>query len=858
MENTRGVMMEYVNPLHTITCKDLFSGGGKGCNLGEMINAGLPVPDGFVVLTSAYHDFVKKNNLQKEIDSIVKDIRADDVTALQNAFETINDLFDTCPIPEEITSEIVSLYNQLKGAVVVRSSAAAEDLPGTSFAGQYSTYLNVQGADNVLKAVKRCWASLWNARAVSYRLKQGIPLDVPFAVIVQHFIDGEKSGIVFTANPVNGRRDQVMINASWGLGESIVSGTVSPDQWVVDKAGIVETTISHKEVMTVPKREGVNQVAIPDNLQKKPVLTEKDIETLYKLAQKTEMYFENPQDIEWVYKDRFYLVQTRPITSLFPLPERTHEKGLRVYFGAMIAGQGIVEPLTPMGLETFRLLYSAFFDMAGRSRTPQYPDFVKIVAGRFYIDLTDFLGILKMSRGFDALDPVTGEMLNHFLEENKDKIVKKRLFPLPFKLPLQPLLLIPSFMWSTLHTAVHYEKAGKKVIAAAENEVNRLQEAARTVQGIDERLLFIKKGCVPVMELILYESIPIFIGLGALKMAETLIKSWLNDIDIEPVRRSLPYNPTTEMSIALLEISQQFKEQNSEPSPDHPLVHNFLEKFGHRAALEIDMGVPRWEEDPSYVIDILTLYLKGDPLQKIEKFYNGAHTAEQTINDIVLKVREKKSVVHAWIIKELLCCYRELGGLRERPKFDFVRSLRIFRSVLKDVGKELVLQERLDTADDIFFVTVADIESGGDLKSVAAHNKREYMRDVNRVYVPRVMTSTGEVLYRGEESKGALTGVPVSPGVYEGVVRIIHRPKGAHIEQGEILVTRSTDPGWTPLFIHAGALIMEMGGPISHGSIVAREYGIPAVANVAGATTRLETGQRIRVNGSSGEIVVLD
>jgi pyruvate,water dikinase len=620
----------------------------------------------------------------------------------------------------------------------------------------------------------------------------------------------------------------------------------------------VETTISHKKVMTVSKKEGVNHVAIPDNLQKKPVLTEKDIVTLVELAQKTENHFENPQDIEWVLKDTFYLVQTRPITSLFPLPQPEPEQGLHVYVSLNIVDQGVIEPLTPMGLEGFRLLWYGLSVMLWGSRASKYPDLIKIAAGQLYCDITDFLGIMKLSRGFDATDPVTGEVLNRFLEENKDIIVKKGWLTLLSKIPLRPLLLVPPLVWSTLYTAVHYEEAGKKVIAAVEKEMKRLQETARTLQGIDDRLLFIEKECVPIIKLILYGCVPLVVGLGALKMAEDLIKAWLDDTDIEPVRRSLPYNPTTEMSIALLEISQQFKEQNIEPSPDHPLVHNFLKKFGHRAVLEIDIGLPRWEEDPSYVIDILTLYMKGDPLQKIEKFYNGAHIAEQTINDIVFTVRQKKSVVHAWIIKELLCRYRELAGLRERPKFDFVRSLRIIRSVLKDVGKELVLQGRLDTAEDIFFVTIADIESGGDLRPVAAHNKREYTRDLNRVFVPRVMTSTGEVLYRGDESKGALRGVPVSPGVYEGEVRIIHHPKDAHIEQGEILVTRSTDPGWTPLFIHAGALIMETGGPISHGSIVAREYGIPAVVNVAGATTRLETGQRIRVNGSSGEIVVLD
>lgn len=856
-------MNVYVKSLQEITHKEFSSAGGKGANLGEMIQAELPVPPGFVVLTSAYREFVQANDLQKEIDAITDSLYADDIASLQKASHTIAELFEQKSIPDTIGSEIILLYSQLEGPVAVRSSATAEDLPGTSFAGQYNTYLNVTGPDEVCQAVKRCWASLWNARAVSYRLTQGIPLDIGFAVIVQQFIDGEKAGIVFTANPVNGRRDQIVINASWGLGESIVSGNVSPDQWVVQKSGpIVETTISKKEVMTVRHKRGTSTVETPKELQDTPVLTQEDIVTLSRLAQKTESYFGSPQDIEWVFNEKkFFLVQTRPITSLFPLPqpEPEPEKGLRIYLSLNFAGQGMTEPLTPMGVEAFRLLYYGFSVIVWGPRALKYPDWVKASAGRVYLDLTNLLGTKigdTFVRVIAGKDPVTEQALNQFLERNKDQIKKGRL-----KIPLRLVLLAPRLMGMIVYAMVRPEKVRKKMIAAAEKEIHHLEQAASTLQGVNDRLRFIEDASIDVMKMMVHQSTAFSAGFVALRRAETLIDTWLGDTTVlDPVRQSLPYNPTTEMSMALLQIAQKFKEEGMSPSEDIPAVKEFLKRFGHRAVLEIDMGLPRWKEDPSYVIDILTLYMEGDPSDKIKKFYEGAVKAEEAIQDIASRIRQRKSVVHAWIVTHLLRCFREMGGLRERPKFDLVRSFSIFRDILQDAGRELASQGRLDDTNDIFFVSYADIESGGDLRPVVARNREEYYREVTRKVVPRLMTSTGESMYAVSEQPGAdtLVGIPVSPGVYEGKVRIIHHPKGAHLEPGEVLVTRSTDPAWTPLFIHAGALIMETGGPISHGSIVAREYGIPAVANVAGATTRLETGQHIRVNGVSGEVVLLD
>ncbi len=857
-------MTAYVKSLQDITWKDFSSAGGKGTNLGEMIQAGLPVPSGFVVLTDAYHDFVEANNLQKEIDRITNNLRADDMVALQEASEAIYGLFEQGTIPDRIISEITSMYEQLGAkTVAVRSSATAEDLPGVSFAGQYNTYLNVSGPDEVLQAVKQCWASLWNARAVSYRLKQDISHDIAFAVIVQQLVEGEKAGILFTANPISGRRDQVVINASWGLGEAIVSGQVSPDQWVVKKSGaITETHIAQKEVMTVRTEGGTSTVETPDDLQKKPVLTQEDIAVLNDLAQKTESYFKAPQDIEWVCdQGTCYLVQTRPITSLFPLPqpEPDPEKGLRVYLSLNFAGQGITEPLTPMGVEAFRLLYYGFSVIMWGSNARKYPDWVKSAAGRVFIDLTNLLGTKigdTFVRAIAGKDPLTEKALDQFMEKNKGQIKKGKL-----KIPFRLILLGLRLTGMILKAFVDPERTRKKMIAAAEEKIHQLEQAATTLQGVDDRLRFIEDASYDMMLMMVDQSMVFSAGFIALERAEQLLKKWLEDMNVlDAVRQSLPYNPTTEMSMALLEISQKFKTQGVSPSVGNPDVAHFLRKYGHRAVLEIDMGLPRWKEDPSYVIDILNLYMEGDPSKKIEKFSQGAVNAEKALEEIVTQVRERKSRVHARIINYLLRCYREMGGLRERPKFDLVRSFSIFRDVLQDVGKELVLQGRLDDVNDIFFVTFADIESGDDLRPIAAKNKEEYHREVDRKVVPRLMTSVGESIYAAYEEPGdkTLVGIPVSPGEYEGTVRIIHHPKGAQLEPGEVLVTRSTDPAWTPLFINAGALVMETGGPMSHGSIVAREYGIPAVANVPGATTRLETGQRIRVNGVSGEVAILD
>ncbi|MBN1955852.1 MAG: pyruvate, phosphate dikinase [Anaerolineae bacterium] len=851
-----------------IGAADLATAGGKGASLGALLQAGLPVPPGFVVLTSAYHEFVAANGLQGAIARRIAHLTPDATEALEEAARQIGRLFAQASISDAVAAEMAAMYRQLGGGpVAVRSSATAEDLPGLSFAGQYTTTLNVTGAVALCQAVRSCWASLWNARAISYRMQHDVTPDgLALAVIVQQLVAGDKAGILFTANPLNGRRDQLLINASWGLGEAIVGGEVSPDQWVVDKASgrTVESRIARKSVMTVLRETGTQTMAVPEDLQQTPVLNDDELAQVVVLARQVESHAGAPQDVEWVWRaGQCYLVQSRPITSLFPLPEPLPDPsaGLRIHLCLNMVFQSITEPLTPMGLEFFRLLYAGLAAAATGRRTP-YPAWARRAAGRMYLDVTS---LLRDARRWPALvgaisrkDPIAGQALHRFLEANAAAIGGGRPARLPWRLVLH---ILPGLICRVGYGVLSPTGARSRLITLGDRAIARLERHAAGLTDMASRLRFVEEEAGRSFWTAIHQVAYCGAGLRGTEIAVALVERWLGDGTVlHPALQALPDNPTTEMGLALLEAAQALQEKTA-PGPDDPAVQDILQRFGHRAVQEIDMGVPRWREDPTYLLEVLAAYMaQGHPGDKVREFRDAAARAEASVADVVARVRRGKGPAHAWLLGRLLRRVRVLAGLRERPKFDLVRALAVLRCVLHDVGRELAAQGRLQRAADVFFVTFADIEAEDDLRAIAAANRAQHERELARTAVPRIIASTGACLYGAQEAAGesVLAGVPVSPGVYEGQARIVHRPQGSQLQPGEILVTHSTDPGWTPLFLHAGAVVMESGGPISHGAIVAREYGIPAVASVEAATTRLRTGQRLRVNGESGEVVCLD
>jgi len=881
--------LPYIRPLEEIGPADLRMAGGKAVSLGQMLRAELPVPPGFVLLTSGYAEFLQSNRLAPKILSLLerlntgnqpgslsasagdREVKSYD-SLLEEIAEAIRELFAQGSIPATMAEELAQAYRGLgEGRVAVRSSATAEDLPGASFAGQHESYLNVVSWAGLLDAVKNCWASLWTPRALSYRRRQGFgQAEVALAVVVQRLVDAEAAGVLFTANPVTGRRNQMTIDAVWGLGEALVGGRVTPDHWVVDSssAQVLETKIARKELRTVNEAEGTTLAPVPQEKQMQPVLTEAQIAELVALGRQVQDYFGSPQDIEWAWTPetggRFYLVQSRPITSLFPLPVPPPPPGagLRVY----ICGnnlQGIAEPLTPMGISVFRLVANGVARMFGYRLPPgQAPAIFTVAAGRIFIDATEaFRSELGRKLVFGVgnfVDRPTGLALQDLAQREPRLSIKRKTLPIK-----PPALLVARIMFRFLFAALFPNQARKLILSAVEKRFTATRRRADVCQNMEDRRRFVEKEVPDFFPFVVQMMAPL-IGPGILlsrSLVPAKVKKWLGDAaSVEPLLRSLPHNPTTEMDLALWQISRQLLKEGVAPSPQHPAIRAFLEKYGHRGIREIDVGMPRWRDDPAPIIKVLETYLThGNEADPEAQFDAGNRAAQAAAADLVRQVRRRKGLLRAWLLQEMISRLRALGGTREYPKFMAVRFFALFRDVLLKIGEDLVRAGRLDQAEDIFFLEFTDLDLPGDLRPIVQRRRADYERELGRREIPKVITSEGETIYAvSQQVPGALIGMPVSAGVYEGRVKIIFDPRGARLEPGEILVAPGTDPAWTPLFFSAGALVMEIGGVMSHGSIVAREYGIPAVVGVVGATRLLRNGQKVRVDGTTGLVVPLE
>ncbi len=860
--------------LEAISSADLPLAGGKGASLGAMLGAGLPVPEGFAVLTQAYRDFVAHNKFDEPVRHLVEDVPADDPDALARAAQALKDQFLAGAIPPHVSNAIAAAYDKIgAGLVVVRSSATAEDLPGASFAGQHDSFLNIEGPEAVAEAVRGCWASLWNPRAVSYRKRVGLDtINIGIAVVVQRMIDAERSGVLFTANPLDHRRDRMLLSASWGLGEAVVGGDVSPDNWVLDASGkVLSHHLSDKEIITVREGKGTVNRPMPEDKRRAVSLSEAEVTELARLSAKAQAYFDSPQDLEWAIEGgRIYLVQSRPITSLFPLPEPqpAPEDGLRFYMCFNVTAQQMLEPFTPAGLDWWRAICGGFAH-AATGRPERDLPWLKEGAGRMFADITELLRKPgRWAQVADALsekDPITGQAMLAFRDREGHRITGRK-GGIGFWWRLGPLFA--RLGWRGLIASLNPEKARLRVLAETDAAIRQIEKEAQGLSTMRARVDFIRdvlgrRGAI-IWIIPVAVMNPGLMAEGALKHK---VRDWLGDESLlTPVQRTLPHNITTEMGLTLWRLARKFSAEGIEPRADHPDVKAFLERFGHRALWEIDPGIARWSEDPTYVLELIRSYMDApEDADQEAQFARQKAEAETAMADLVARVRAAKGGLRARFFAWQLRCYRELAGLREQPKYEGARMIALARRIWLEAGAELVAKDALDAPEDVLFLRLDDllgfeVGQAGDLRAKSAEARAEYEREKTRRAVPRIMSSDGEAIFgvQAEESEGVLVGLPVSAGTHEGRVRVIEHPSGAKLERGEVLVCRGTDPGWTPLFLQAGALVMETGGAVSHGSIVAREYGLPAVAGVADATSRLTDGQRVRVDGQSGQVVILD
>lgn len=861
--------MELIRPLDSLDRQDLQIAGGKGANLGAMRRAGLPVPPGFVVLTHAYRRFVAESGAWPRIEGLIGTIDAARQESVEHASVRIRALFAEACIPADLAEAIRAAYAELgAGAVAVRSSATAEDLPDASFAGQQETFLNVTGPELVLKAVQRCWSSLWTPRAISYRARAGIAMhDVALAVVVQRLVEADAAGVLFTADPVSGRRDRMVVDGAWGLGESVVSGLVSPDHWIVDGASgrILEEHIAAKAVMTFCTEGGVASRPAAPEFQTKPCLNPERVAALTDLGQRTARCFGAPQDMEWALaKDALHLLQSRPITTLFPLPEPlpAPESGLRIY--ATPQGmQGFLEPLTPAAISIFRTLVQGGVDRL-RLGPVDVPSLITAAGGRIYVDVTGLLRTAPGRRvlGGGTIDAAVGRAVRELVAGSADRLgpARRRLRVPAARLPKGLLLRIAGRAIRAL-----FDPDGARCIAKlrVEEYVHALDGESRIPKTTPERMDFVQTALASLLTGVIAQTVPLFVvGMLAESYVRRRIAAWGMDAALlDLVGRSIPHNPTSEMDLDLWRLSRELLLEGAEPSKDHPSVAALLSRYGHRTVREIDVGVPRWSEEPDHVLHLLRTYMaqESGATDPEHHFVQGAQLAERAIRTLTDEVRRQRGALSAAVIGLLLARFRRLAGVREWHKFYVVHVLAIVRRVLREVGSELVLEGRLATIDDVFFVHFEDLAIERDLRATAAAGRAAYARDQRRQPVPLAMTSEGQVSYGlPAREDGSISGLGASAGLFEGTVRVVLNPEGARLEPGEVLVAPGTDPAWTPLFLTAGALVTETGGMISHGSVVAREYGIPAVVGVARATTLLRDGQRVRVDGSAGTVVPLD
>ncbi len=865
--------------------------GGKALNLGVMSMAGLPVPDGFCLGTVAYRQVVG-DGLRDVLTEL--DVAQDQEAVAGLAAEARRRIL-ALPVPDALSAAISEHYQALGDdvPVAVRSSATAEDLAYASFAGQQDTYLNIVGTAALIDAIRHCWASLWTDRAVSYRRTNGIDQrTVALAVVVQQMIQATTAGVMFTANPVTGARHETVIDASPGLGEAVVSGAVNPDHFVIDTGTgtIRERRLGDKKIMiTSVTGGGTREVALEAG-DDKPCLTDDQLADLVALGQRVHDHYGAPQDTEWAIDDqgRPWLTQARPITTLYP--QLTSELPDPRVFMCLTLAQGLTRPITPMGLAAFRLIGASVARAAGRpvDEPRNGPRLFATAGQRVFLDLTPLithaLGRRLLITAFGVMEARASTVLRALADDPRFPIGRQS--PAAVLAPIVKIAVIKGKAPLRMLTALIRPTAAPKIIDRFERRIR--SSLSLPANATPEQRLDLVEGRLGADVFLIMPTTFAYpaVGLFLLNRAKRLLGDLARPDELQTVLRGLPHNVTTEMDLELWRLTTRIRHDQASadaigggstaeltaryrnrtlPPVAQQGVTAFLRRYGHRAVGEIDLGLPRWSDDPSHILGVIANYLRlDDPdLAPERQFLAGMAAAESMITELVGRAAEHHRL-KARLIDFALHRARELAGLRESPKYLLVVTLGLLRAQLMKVGEVLVDGGAIEVSDDVFFLDFAEVRrglTGQSMRLLVDDRRTAYATELRRRHIPRLLLSDGTELEAlaglAERPDGALAGSPASPGIVTGRARVVLDPVGAQLEPGEILIAPSTDPGWTPLFLTAGGLVMEMGGSNSHGAVVAREYGIPAVVGVPDATQKIETGQLVTVDGANGLVSVV-
>ncbi|WP_025723216.1 phosphoenolpyruvate synthase [Paenibacillus polymyxa] len=851
--------------------------GGKGLNLGELSRIqGIQVPEGFCVTTVGYQKAIEQKETYYALLDRLTRLNAEDRAQIGEISRQIRKIIMDVEVPADVVEAVTHYLSRFgkEHAYAVRSSATAEDLPHASFAGQQDTYLNIIGKEAILQHISKCWASLFTDRAVIYRMQNGFDhSQVYLSVIVQRMVFPQASGILFTADPITSNRKLLSIDASFGLGEALVSGLVSADCYKVQEGEIVDKRIATKKLAIYGRREGGTETRqIDPDQQKTQTLTEQQILQLARMGRQIEAYFGYPQDIEWcLAHDTFYIVQSRPITTLYPIPEANDQEN-HVYV-SVGHQQMMTDPIKPLGLSFYLLITPAPMRIAG---------------GRLFVDVTHMLA-----------SPVSRETFLNTLGKN-DPLIKDAFMTLIERdfiksLPDDRKEPSPGNSSKGLSSAgfqAQIENDPAIVSDLIKNSQTSIEELKQNIQmksGADlfdfilEDLQELKK--------ILFDpqSSKVFMtAMNASSWINEKMYEWLGEKNAaDTLSQSVPNNITSEMGLALLDVAdairpypevidflQHVKDDNfldelvklDGGQETQDAIYAYLNKYGMRCAGEIDISRTRWSEKPIILVPMILSNIKNfEPNAGNWKFEQGRQEAlkkEQELLDRLKQLPDGEQ--KAKETKRMIDLIRNFIGYREYPKYGMINRYYVYKQALLKEAEQLVQASVILEKEDIYYLTFEE------LHEVVRTNKLDYQiirkrKDEYKLYEkltpPRVITSDGEIIageYKRENLPAeAIVGLPVSSGVIEGRARVILNMEDANLEDGDILVTAFTDPSWTPLFVSIKGLVTEVGGLMTHGAVIAREYGLPAVVGVENATKLIKDGQRIRVHGTEGYIEIL-
>jgi pyruvate,water dikinase len=837
----------FVVPIFSVESSDLEIAGGKGANLGELTQAGFDVPAGFIITTAAYNLVLQKNNFHTHLVETIRSLDTENQHAISKVSQQIQDAFQEISIPQKIKDEILKAHDQLQSeTVAVRSSATAEDLPEAAFAGQQETFLNVMGEQALMDAVRACWMSLWSERAILYRHRQNVDqTTVKLAVVVQEMVPAEVAGVMFTANPVSGARDELVIDANHGLGEAVVGGMVTPDHFVVNKGShrIKEQQLGRREIIIRPKMGGgTEQVTPTQETTHTPVLPLQAIHRLSQLGMNIERHYGTPQDIEWAWiKDktktgRFFILQARPMTAL---PEPLRVRGPMRLIIPMLAEMWPIRPY-PLDMTTFT-------------------GAVERAIGNFLITMI----------GKSA--PKPDEM---FLEE--DGVVLQ--FKLPQVHPSPSILFMP---WITIWRTRHYDPArweSDPMIAELITKAGAIEQRdpesltwAQNIETLHEALALIPSA----MELRERYFPQALLGLAGLRILLGLarhgdhfgilvsgVKTKTTETNqvLEDLATEIRTNPTLQNVFQRTEASQlQVELITSEVGQAFlKRFESFLDQYGHRETT-LTTSQPAWRDQPDLVFEILRVLARTEP-QQPDSYFAWQRTRDEVLAHSILGTRLlRKPFLKA--LANARCFFQ----IREDTHFYATLMQPTIRRVSLELGTRLVQARALDHAEEVFHLRLDELEAFGrqwppsektimQIRDIVARRKAKRESLANKPMIdPRLLSMASQV--QAEENV-LLSGTSGSPGVARGPAKIIHDiSEFGKLKAGDVLVAPVTNPAWTPLFQRAVAVVVDTGGAASHAAIVAREYGIPAIMGTINGTTELKDGQWIQVNGSRGLVL---